>query len=167
MKVFFIFIISLLLSSCNTAFFVSKDRVIFENTGYLFFDPYYRYVKFIPSKIDTCLTLSMNFEKYKLGKAFYMHGIPSKELSYLGIYGDTLQSGWVGWVIVPIEIKYRRLRNLNRQLKEQATMYNEDFIVIDNKIYYFKINQLITRYYSAFPLLSEERKRQKLLNYVE
>jgi hypothetical protein len=156
----FLIIISVLIfiTGCNIALFVSKDDIIRREQGYILIDSYNKNVEFIPSKIDTSLLLSENLKKYKLGKAFYLYGIFSKELNYLKMFGDTIfQSS----ILVPVEFEYRQKREINSQIRKQQKEYQEHFIKVDDKNYSYKINIKNVYYINAYPLLSEEKERQK------
>lgn len=156
----------LLISSCNIAFWISKDNIVNVKQGYFVIVANNQYVEFVPSKIDTSLELSENLAKHKLGKAFYLYGLSSKTLNHLKIFGDTISNGWV---IIPVEFEYRQKKEVNHQLRKQHKQYHEHFIKVDDKIYPYQIciPSSNIRYINAFPFLSEEKKRYKTKNYED
>lgn len=165
MKKIFMYIISvLLLTGCNITLFVSKDDVIRKKQGYLVVGESNKYVDFITSKIDTSLSLSDNLIKHKLGKAFYLNGLFPKQLNYIKIFGDTISNSWI---VIPVEIKYFETREVNRQLRKQEKKYHEHFIKVNDKIYIYQINVRNIHYISAWPLLSEKKRREKASPYEE
>lgn len=164
MKRLLLFIIPALLAGCNIAIFVSKDNIIIKENGYILIIANNQYVEFIPSKIDTSLSLSENFARHKIGKAFYLNGLFSKELDYLKIFGDTISNGLI---VVPVEIEYRKKKEENRQLKKQQKEYQVHYIKVGNVVYDYQINTCNIRLINASPLLSEEIKIQKTKNYED
>lgn len=159
-----IFIIPALLAGCNIVFFVSKDNIIRKEKGYIVIVANNQYVEFVPSKIDTSLSISENLARHKLGRAFYLNGMFSKELNYLKIFGDTISNGWV---VTPVEIKFIETKEVNRQLRKQKKEYHENYIRVDDKIYLYQINSRNIRYINASPLLPEDMKKQKTKNYED
>ncbi len=148
---------------CNIAFFVSKDNIVRKEHGYVIIDFHNKNIAFISSKIDTSLSLSENLSKNKLGKAFYLYGLFPRQLNYLKNFGDSIN----GWVVTPVELKFIETKEVNHQLKKQKKKSHEHSIKVDNIIYNYQINIRNIHYISAFPLLSEEKQRQKTKGYEE
>lgn len=152
------------LTSCNIAFLVSKDNVVNVKKGYIMIVANNQYIEFIPSKIDTNLSLSQNLENYKLGRAFYLNGLHAKEINYLKIFGDTIS---YGWVIIPVELEYIERKEVNHRIRKEKKKYHEHFIQVEGTVYPYQINTRNIRYINAIPELSEEKERQKTKGYED
>lgn len=151
-----------MLAGCNVALFVSKDNVIKKEKGYIVITYHSQYIEFIPSKIDTNLTLSENLAKYHLETGVYLNGLFPKEVDYLKIFGDTVYNGWI---VVPVAIEYRQKKEVDYQQKNKN---QEHYIKIktDNVIYKYQINTHNNiQYINALPFLSEKDKSRKIEDY--
>lgn len=159
-KLILAMLLVLTLNGCHVAFFVSKYNVIWKQQGYIVIVSYDQYVEFIPSKIDTALSIQENLEKYKLGKAFYLYGLNKKELNYLKIFADTFSLG----SIIPVAFEYRINKQATWEKKQSKNGYHQHSIKLSDKIYRYKITTRNIDYINSSPLLSKARQREKTKN---
>jgi hypothetical protein len=153
-----LFLLTFALSSCNVSFWVSKDRVIRKQIGYLIYCPGNPIV-FIPAYIDTSMSIFKNVQTHKLKLAMDLSAIRADELTYILLYSDTIQNGY----IVPSLLTYYKKRQDIKTLRIQNKTVYRHFFVIHNERKEYSLKHKNIFPINIFPLINVCKKSNVIL----
>lgn len=160
MKIILMLFLMSMLNGCNIDLFVNKDNVIRHMDGYLYIAPNNHYIDFIPSFIDTTISIDENLKMNGLGVGFYLYNLRFEELKYIKIFADTLSKGEY---LIPVTLQYYEEFNYYKTTK----IHNEHYFKVNKSIHKYKVIQRRIHPISIYPKLSKSVEIMKTKGYKE